>query len=186
MLSRSIWTTLKRATNIDPLAHGLTVAAGISLFAMMIMMTIHVFSRKMGLPVPGAFEVSEQLMVVVFTFPLAEISLKKDHVVFELFSKNFPSRFKRRMDIVGTFVGLFVFAPLTYKAWELALKMYAMGEYRQGMIDIPIWPFRLMLAIGLSVFTYQLVASWIRAETEIWSKGSAEKDADRAGQTRIG
>ena len=180
MSSNSIWTTLKRAIDIDPLSHGMTIAAGITLFAMMIMMTIHVIGRKMAMPVPGAFEASEQLMVVVFSFPLAEVSLKKGNIVFELLSRKFPPGIKRRMDIIGNLVGLFLFAPLTYQAWVVAHRMYSMREYRQGIIDVPIWPFRFVIAVGLTVFTYQLIIGWIRAEKEIRVKGPEEEQAPRA------
>jgi TRAP-type C4-dicarboxylate transport system permease small subunit len=179
MFSNSIWTTLKRATDVDPLAHGMTIAAGISLFAMMIMMTIHVIGRKLAMPVPGAFEASEQLMVVVFSFPLAEVSIKKGNIVFELLSRKFPPGIKRRMDIIGNLVGLFLFAPLTYQAWVIAHRMYSMREYRQGIIDFPIWPFRILIAVGLTVFTYQLIVGWILAEKEIRLKAPAEEEAPR-------
>lgn len=162
----SIRATLKRATNIDPLAHGMTIAAGAALFGMMIMVTMDVIGRKFSMPLPGAFEVSEQLMVVVFSFPLAEVSLKKGNIVFELMSRKFSPRVKRRMEIIGNLVGLFLFAPLTYQAWVVAHRMYSMGEYRQGIIDVPIWPFRIMIAVGLTVFVYQLVVGWILAEQE--------------------
>jgi TRAP-type mannitol/chloroaromatic compound transport system permease small subunit len=179
MFLNSIWTYLKRGTDINPLAHGMTVAAGISLFAMMIMMTLHVIGRKLAMPVPGAFEASEQLMVVVFSFPLAEISLKKGNIVFDLISRKFPPRIKRRMDMIGNLVGLLLFAPLAYQAWVVALKMFSMREYRQGIIDFPIWPFRLLIAVGLTVFTYQLVVGWIREEKEIWSQRPAHQNRNR-------
>jgi len=178
MFLNSIWTYCKRGANIEPVAHWMTITAGISLFAMMIMMTIHVVSRKLGMPVPGAFEGSEQLMVVVFAFPLAEVSLRKGNIIFELVSRKFPPKIKERMDIIGNLVGLFLFAPLTFKAWEIALRMFRMGEYRQGIIDFPVWPFRCLIAVGLTVFTYQLVVSWIRAEKEIRSKRIEEPEEE--------
>ena len=179
MSSNSIRAFLKGLGNIDPLAHGMTIAAGVSLFAMMIMMTIHVVGRKLSMPVPGAFEASEQLMVVVFSFPLAEVSLKKGNIVFELLSRKFPPRMNRRMEIIGNLVGLFLFAPLTYQAWVVAHRMYSMQEYRQGIIDFPIWPFRILIAVGLTVFVYELVVSWIKAEIRIRSKG----DQDSPGES---
>jgi len=157
----------------------MTIAAGISLFAMMIMMTIHVVGRKLAMPVPGAFEASEQLMVVVFSFPLAEVSLKKGNIVFELLSRKFSPGIKRRMEIIGNLVGLFLFAPLTYKAWQIAFKMFNMREYRQGIIDFPIWPFRFVIAVGLTVFTYQLIVGWIRAEKEVRAKAPEGEETPR-------
>jgi TRAP-type mannitol/chloroaromatic compound transport system permease small subunit len=163
-------TIFRRAGNIEPLAHDMTIAAGVALFGMMIMVTMDVIGRKLSMPVPGAFEASEQLMVIVFSFPLAEVSLKRGNIVFELLSGKFSPRVKRRMDIIGNLVGLFLFAPLTYQAWVVAQKMYSMGEYRQGIIDIPIWPFRILIAVGLSVFVYEMVVDWIKGEIRMRSE----------------
>lgn len=147
----------------DPLARGMTAAAGISLFVMMVMMTIHIVGRKIGQPVPGAFEASEQLMVIVFAFPLAEVGLRKAHIIFELISRALPKRTQARLEIFQHIVGLLLFGPLTWKAWQIAWNNFLIREYRQGIIDFPIWPFRVALAIGLSVFLLQLVLSLIRS-----------------------
>jgi TRAP-type C4-dicarboxylate transport system permease small subunit len=146
----------------DPLAGGMTKAAGISLFVMMVMMTAHILGRKVGHPVPGAFEASEQLMVIVFAFPMAEVGLRKNHILFELVVRALSKKVQTILGILAHAVGLILFAPLTWKAWQVAWKNFSMGEYRQGVIDFPIWPFRVALAVGLSVFVVQMVISLVR------------------------
>jgi TRAP-type C4-dicarboxylate transport system permease small subunit len=146
----------------DPFARGMTTAAGISLFAMMAMMTAHILGRKVGHPVPGAFEASEQLMVIIFSFPLAEVGLRKNHILFELVIRAFSKKVQTVLGILAHAVGLILFAPLTWKAWQVAWKNFSMGEYRQGVIDFPIWPFRVALAIGLSVFVVQMMIGLVR------------------------
>lgn len=146
----------------DPFANGMTKAAGVSLFAMMVMMTAHILGRKVGHPVPGAFEASEQLMVIVFSFPMAEVGLRKNHILFELVIRALSEKAQTIMGIVTHMVGLILFVPLTWKAWQVAGKNLMIGEYRQGVIDFPIWPFRVGLAVGLSVFVAQLIVSLVR------------------------
>jgi TRAP-type C4-dicarboxylate transport system permease small subunit len=146
----------------DPFAGLMTKAAGISLFVMMVMMTAHIIGRKAGHPVPGAFEASEQLMVIVFSFPMAEVGLRKAHILFELVTRSFSSRVQDLLGILVHAVGLLLFAPLTWKAWQVAAKNFSMGEYRQGVIDFPIWPFRVALAVGLSVFVVQMIIGLVR------------------------
>ena len=146
----------------DPFARGMTKAAGISLFVMMVMMTAHILGRKVGHPVPGAFEASEQLMVIVFSFPMAQIGLRKNHILFELVVRALSKKAQAILGILTHAVGLILFAPLTWKAWQVAWKNFSMGEYRQGVIDFPIWPFRIALAVGLSVFVVQMVISLVR------------------------
>ena len=144
---------------LDGISRGLTIIAGVALFLTMLMMTAHVVGRKLGHPVPGAFEFSEQLMILVFAFPLAEIARKGDHIRFELLSEKLGPLWKRRLAMIGTVIGILLFLPLTYEAWRLAAEMYVAGEYRQGMMNIPIWPFRVALAIGLSAVTIKLLAA---------------------------
>jgi TRAP-type C4-dicarboxylate transport system permease small subunit len=146
----------------DPFVGGMTKAAGISLFVMMVMMTAHILGRKVGHPVPGAFEASEQLMVIVFAFPMAEVGLRKNHILFELVVRALSKKVQTILGILAHAVGLILFAPLTWKAWQVAWKNFSMGEYRQGVIDFPIWPFRVALAVGLSVFVVQMVISLVR------------------------
>ena len=146
----------------DPIAGGMTTAAGVALFAMMAMMTAHILGRKVGHPVPGAFEASEQLMVVVFSFPLAEVGLRKNHIVFELVIRALSERVQAILAIVTHIVGLLLFGPLTWKAWQVAWRNFSIGEYRQGIVDFPIWPFRVAIAVGLSVFVAQLIISLVR------------------------
>lgn len=146
----------------DSLARVITHAAGLVLFAMMMMMVIYIVGRKFGAPLPGAFEASEQLMVIIFAFPLAEVGLKKGHIIFELITRFLPPRVLARLEIFSHIFGLVLFIPLTWKSWEVAISNMVIGEYRQGIIDFPIWPFRFALAFGLTVFLMQLVISFIR------------------------
>lgn len=152
---KPLWT-------FESLAHLMTHGAGVALFLMMVMMVTYIVGRKFGFPLPGAFEASEQFMVIIFAFPLAEVGLKKGHIIFELVTRVLSRRLQERLDILSLVIGLVLFIPLTYKAWQVAVANMLIGEYRQGIIDFPIWPFRFMLAIGLSVFLLQLAISFIK------------------------
>lgn len=152
---KSFWT-------FESLASLMTHGAGVALFLMMVMMVTYIVGRKFGFPLPGAFEASEQFMVIIFAFPLAEVGLKKGHIIFELVTRVLSRRLQERLDILSLVIGLVLFIPLTYKAWQVAVANMLIGEYRQGIIDFPIWPFRFMLAIGLSVFLLQLAISFIK------------------------
>jgi TRAP-type C4-dicarboxylate transport system permease small subunit len=148
---------------LDPLARGMSNIAGYALFIMMIIMTLHVLGRKIGMPVPGAFEASEQLMVIVFAFPLADIGLRKGQIAFELITRFFPEKVKGSLEVLNHLAGMILFGPLTVKAWQIAGKMFSIKEYRQGIIDFPIWPFRVLIAFGLTVFCFQMAVGFTHA-----------------------
>jgi TRAP-type C4-dicarboxylate transport system permease small subunit len=93
---------------------------------------------------------------------LAEVGLRKNHILFELVTRALSKNAQALLGILTHIVGLILFAPLTWRAWQVGWKNFRIGEYRQGIIDFPIWPFRVAIAIGLSVFVAQLIVSLVR------------------------
>jgi TRAP-type C4-dicarboxylate transport system permease small subunit len=152
----------KGRIRFDSVAQGMVFVAGATQVSMMVMMTAHVIARKLGMPIPGALEASEQLMVVVFSFPLAAIGLRRAHIVFDLFTTRLPSRIRAKLELVGDIAGALLFGLLGLKAWHIAWNNYLIGEYTKGVLDFRIWPFRFALALGLSVFSAQLILSVYR------------------------
>ncbi len=159
---KSAWTSFRQGATIESLANVMIISAGGTLFAMMAIMTAYIIGRKLGEPIPGAFEASEQFMVLVFSFPLAAVGLRKGHIVFELFSTRLSSRNRAKLGIISDSVGILLIGAMTWKGWQIGWERFIMREYRQGIIDFPIWPFRIALALGLTVFTIQLIVSLVR------------------------
>lgn len=162
MNRKVIGQRLRHWATIESVAGAMGVIAGVALFLMMAIMTAHVIGRKFGEPIPGAFEASEQLIIIVFSFPLAAVGLRKGHIVFELVTNLFPPAFRTRLEVVIHILLILLFGLLTWKALEKGWQSFLVREYRQAVIDFPIWPFRIALAIGLVAFTVQLVVSWLR------------------------
>lgn len=175
MSSNNIWLRFRNWSTIESLAGAMVVIAEVALFAMMAIMTAHVIGRKFGEPIPGAFEASEQLIIIVFSFPLAAVGLRKGHIVFELIVNLFPPAFRVRLEVVTHVFLILLFGLLSWKGWEKGWQSLLTQEYRQAVIDFPVWPFRIALALGFSVFTGQLLVSWFRLIRELM--GGTKKSA---------
>ncbi len=173
---RSAWDRVRRGTIVDSLSWWMIIVAAVALFLMMAVMGVYVISRKLGMPVPGAFHASEQLMMIVFSFPLAIVAIRKGHILFELIFKKFPLKAQARLELVSTLVGMLLFSIIAWKAWQVGWDSFAIREYKAGVMDFPVWPFRFALAVGLSVFALQLAVISSRLAAKLaWGPKEAEK-----------
>jgi TRAP-type C4-dicarboxylate transport system permease small subunit len=129
---------------------------------MMVVMAAYVVSRKLGHPIPGSFHFSEQAMIVVFVLPLAAVAFKKGHIQFELFIRRASLKTQERLELLNHTIGIVIFGATAWWAWKIGFRSLAIGEYTLGEIDFPIYPFRLILALGMSVFALQLAILLIR------------------------
>ena len=176
---RSVWDRVRRGTIVDSLSWWMIILAAVGLFGMMALMGVYVVSRKFGMPIPGSFHASEQMMMIVFSFPLAAVALRKGHILFELIFKRFSLKTQTRLELVSTLVGMLLFGIIAWKAWEVGVGYsFAIGEYKAGVIDFPVWPFRIALAVGLSVFSLQLLVIASRVAAKL-VKESKEPEPER-------
>lgn len=155
------WFAIDRG--VEKLCDLLLALAALSLFVMMAGMTAYVVSRKFGSPLPGAFYLSQELMVVLFALPLGAVTLRNGHIVFELVDKAFPRRLKLWFQLSGHVLGLIFFSTLSWHAVSLGLSSAAVGEYQQSGFDFPIWPFRIVLALALAVLSLAVLVAGVRA-----------------------
>ena len=159
---RSIWGYIWRGTIVDRLGDGMLVIAGVTVFIMMLVMAIYIISRKFEAPLPGAFHFSEQTMMILVAFPLAAVAVRKGHIQFELLIKRLSLKTQARMDLISNIVGILLYGAVTWSAWEVGFGSIEILEYRAGVIDFPVYPFRIALALGLSVFVLQLFVLLLR------------------------
>lgn len=147
---------------IERVCNVMLALSAFCLFVMMAVMTAYIVTRKLGVPLPGAFYLSQELMVLVFAFPLGAATLRGAHIVFELVDKSFSSAVKMWLQFIGNCVGLIFFVALSWKAINLGIAAAETGEFQQGVVNVPIWPFRLVLGGALVVFSLALLVGGIR------------------------
>lgn len=158
---QAAWLKFEKGT--ERLCNAMVYAAAFSLFTMMVLMTAYVISRKLGAPLPGAFYLAQELMVAVFCLPLGAVTLRNGHIIFELVDKAFPEKIRVWMRLIGSVVGFVFFSLLAWKATTLGLSAARAGEYQQGVLNVAIWPFRLLLAGSLIVFSLALFVAGTRS-----------------------
>jgi len=137
------------------------VGACLALLGLIGVMIIEVFSRYvLGKPTVWAFDVAYMLNGSVFVLACALALGRNQHVTVDILSQRFSWRFKRTIEIL-TFA--FLVAPalgfVCHAAWGQFWKSWLTGEVEQVSAWRPVvWPFHLVLAMGLSALWLQVIA----------------------------
>jgi TRAP-type C4-dicarboxylate transport system permease small subunit len=142
----------------DNPANFLVAVSGWCGFVMMLAIVADVVARRFGHPIPGVFDLSEEFMMVLVFFPIASVCWRREHIFFSLTTGKLPPRLEHFLDGFASTVGATIFACLGYVGWTLAWGNFLIGEYRMGDVDIPVWPFRFVIAIGFLLSAAYLVA----------------------------
>ena len=134
----------------------LAYVGGYVLFGMMILTVCDVTGRYVfNLPITGAYEISEAMMVTVVFFFIGYAQAAKAHVAVDLVVNVLPGKLKTVMEIITqllSFLMMLLIAGMSVVRWHELLEI---GEHTP-ILGIPVSPFFLILATGCSVFCVEL------------------------------
>lgn len=135
--------------------------AALASLALILVIVFEVASRYiLHSPTVWAFDVAYMLNGAIFVFAAAITLRLNQHVSVDIFSKAIPEKVFRVMEIA---VYLLLILPaiglLTYAGWSEFFKSWTTGEVETVSPWQPkIWPFRFVLAIGLTALWLQVLA----------------------------
>jgi TRAP-type transport system small permease protein len=134
------------------LERGLGYFAAASLFAMMVLTFVDVFSRKfLGASVRGGVELIELLMFGVIFIGLPLASLKGEHVFFDLLDHLLPPRLRRWQQVLSNGICVLLLGGAAWLVYVRAQRTASMGDIT-AQLGIAVHPFHY-LAGALLVLT---------------------------------
>jgi TRAP-type C4-dicarboxylate transport system permease small subunit len=131
------------------------VLSSISIFLMTTVEVLNVFGRKFYKPWPCTVETAEALMIVAVLMGAGYVTLKEEHVNVTIVTRKMRPLFKRLLDALGSLFGAGVFTILAWGAWLKAWASIMQLEMRIGVYQFPLWPFRIIFAVGLTMMALQ-------------------------------
>jgi TRAP-type mannitol/chloroaromatic compound transport system permease small subunit len=135
--------------------------AALAAIALIIVTMYEVIARYVfHAPTLWAFDVAYMLNGTAFIFACAFALHKNQHVSVDILAQFFSEALKRKIEIVTFTLLIFpAFGFICYSAWSQAWKAFITGEIEQVSPWRPkIWPFQLVLAIGLTALWLQVLA----------------------------
>ena len=143
---------------IEPVALGILLIGGLGMLVSTLLGTADVIGTQFfGRPVHGSLEITESTMVVIVFGALAYSQIRRNHIRVELFYSRVGPRTQAAMDVFADLMALLFFSLLLWQAINEAGMSYQIDESTFGLIRMPLWPARIMLAAGTGLLIVQLL-----------------------------
>ncbi|HKK29528.1 MAG TPA: TRAP transporter small permease [Alphaproteobacteria bacterium] len=126
-----------------------------------------------GQPVHGALEITESTMVVIVFGALAYSQIRRNHIRVEIFYTRGGPRTQAAMDVFANLMALLFFSLLLWQAINEAMFSLQINESTFGLIRIPLWPARIMLAAGTALLLLQLLVDLVTDSRRLIEGGKA-------------
>lgn len=144
----------------ERIANGLSTLLAIigtfAIVAVMVAISADVIRRGLaGRSIVGVLELTEVLMVSFIFLGMAEAQRRDLHVQFGAVTAILPARVTRYLEIVGVLASIAYVSWMAYATIGRAIDSVQIREYRFGLIEVPIWPARIAIPLGLAALLLQ-------------------------------
>jgi len=145
----------------------LAILAAVSIAVMMVVNFADIVGTKFFLrSVPGALDISQELMVLVSLLPLAFIALGRGHIRITLLEEHLPSVVHFILQNVQYVIATLITGFITWRVFVQFQKTVEVMQLKEGL-DLPLWPANLAVVISFGFLT--LV--WILLLAKTWVVG---------------
>lgn len=144
---------------LETVRRGAAVLGGVCIFAMMLVGIVDVLGLQLlGRALPGAYELTESLMVASVFLALALAQASGRHIRVQILMPYLPPALRSALGRVAHLATAGLLALLAVVGWQAAVESYAVGEFSSGWLRFPVWPARAVLALGAGLMALQALA----------------------------
>lgn len=111
-----------------------------------------------GRSVPGMIELIETFLVVVVFLGLAHAEAVGVHVRMSLVTNILPAAARRVVKTAGMAACMVGSAWFCWSSIGRAISSTSAGEVRPGLLRFPVWPARIVIAVGFAVLVLEYAA----------------------------
>lgn len=162
---------------------GLGIGANLSLLTIMFGVSADAVLRyAFGRPIAGMLEGVELLLVLSVFLSLAGTQAAGGHIAVDIVSARLGGKPRAALQAVTSALGVLLFAAVAWATGAMALRSWEMNEYAPGLIAFPIYPSRMLVALGSLLLSLQLLLELVRALARLCGNAAANADAAATGE----
>lgn len=130
----------------------------VSIFAMMVLITIELVSRKVfHFSTLISDEISGYLLVLVTYMGLSYTMKEGGHIQVTIITDHLPPRILRPLKVGWYLLGMGYSSLLAYRTWCMTYQSYSNGTNASTILGTPLFLPQAFMALGLSLLTIQMV-----------------------------
>lgn len=138
---------------------------------LMILISLNIALRNFGTSMPGLVEGTALLMVIIIFLGLSAPERSNEHIAVDLMTRSIRTKPRQFINIISKLISAFISTWLCYGAFLSFRHSIDISEYQFGLIRFPIWPARLVVFIGLLLFTLETVRNALKNMAKFSSSG---------------
>jgi TRAP-type transport system small permease protein len=151
---------------IERLLLRLGIISGFATLVIIVIVVVDVAGRAVfNEPLHMGVELSELLLVSLVFLGLSAAQQRRQNFAIELLTRNFPASVQHAFELVGYLVCLGVVVLLAWPSTNQAISSFNRNEMGFGIVPFPIWPARIVLAVGLWLLALQFLCDIYRLAT---------------------
>ncbi len=139
----------------------ITVIGLVALCCMVLLITVDVIGRKLGSPVPGAFELTELALILTVCLRLAYTATQGAHVSVGLLVSRLGHTGRLFVSILTGPLALAGIGMVIWGGMSLALNDWQVGLLRSAQLGIPLAPFKFVVPLGFVLLALVVLVQWI-------------------------
>lgn len=144
----------------------LGIISGFATLLIMVIVVIDVAGRAIfNAPLHSGVEISELLLVSLVFLGLAAAQQQRQNFAIEIATRHLPTRMQTAIELIGYLVCLGIVILLAWPSSNQAIDAFVRNEQGFGIVAFPIWPARIILAVGLWLLAIQFLCDIYRLAT---------------------
>lgn len=117
----------------------------------------------LGSSIKGAFEISEILFIFIVYLSISYLQSLKEHVALEIATTWLPEKIQKGLDTFGILLGIFIMGIVAWQTSLVALDSIKRSEISMAIINIPLWPGKLVVFLGFGLLFVRLTLDACRS-----------------------
>ena len=131
----------------------LVIIASVAIAVLMVVNFTDIVGTKFfGMSVPGALDISEELMVLVTLLPIAFIALERGHIRITLLEERLHSAVRFALEIIQYVIAALITGFITVRAFAHLQNTIEVMTLKAG-VDLPEWPANVVVVISFGFLT---------------------------------
>jgi TRAP-type C4-dicarboxylate transport system permease small subunit len=131
----------------------LAILAAVGITVLMIVNFTDIIGTKFFLrSVPGALDISEELMVFLTLLPISFIALERGHIRITLLEGRMPPAVRYVLQIIRYVIATLISGFITWRVFVQFQKTLEFMQLKEGL-DLPIWPANLVTVVSFGFLT---------------------------------
>jgi TRAP-type C4-dicarboxylate transport system permease small subunit len=144
---------LKAIATMTGITRWLVIVAAIAIGVLMVVNFFDIIGTKFfGMSIPGALDISEDLMVLVTLLPIAYIALERGHIRITLLEEHLHSSIRYALEVIQYFLATLITGFVTLRAFAQLRTTLETMELKTGL-DLPIWPANVVVVVSFGFLT---------------------------------